>query len=346
MSSIILKYITNRILKDNQWNRLGVEDPYHELVPINVVNGVTKYKKVNRRLPDGISSNDLNVLEKFKKRAHRYDMMFSFFGVTFGWSNIVGIIPIFGTIVTTYWSLGLLQLARKLDDGFPLDIQILFLVNILIDFVFGLIPIVGDIIEIGYKSNSRNYLLLEKHLDRVGQKNLGIITKEEVKPGFINDKIQPYIDNTLKPNAKKAGDQFKAYLQKTNGHSKESSEGSSFQPSLNSSPSTHTSSTTVVTSATDSIDLGPRQRKGFEATEDDYELNIVEDATNNVSQHGIPTKNNPVFREDGVIKTLNSALAGQSERNGESGTNEVDTPRPDYGSLQNHNVIDNSYLQQ
>ncbi|KAK6455510.1 uncharacterized protein RJT20DRAFT_87717, partial [Scheffersomyces xylosifermentans] len=247
MSSIILKYITNRILKDNQWNRFGVEDPYNEYVPIDNINGKVKYKRIPRRIPDGISNRDLKVLEKFKRRAYRYDMWFSLFGVKFGWTNIVGIIPVFGTIVSAYWSLELLQLARTLEDGFPLDLQILFLVNIVIDFLLGLIPIVGDLIEIGYKSNSRNYLLLEKHLIRVGQKNLGLITKDEVRPNFINDKIQPYVDETLKPQAKKAGEQFKSYLQKSS-RSHSSSSASSFQPSITSGVSTtHTSPTTVVT---------------------------------------------------------------------------------------------------
>lgn len=59
---------------------------------------------------------------------------FLFLGIKFGFTNIVGIIPIAGTIVSTYWSLTLLQTARQLDDGLPLDLQLLFLLNIVIDF--------------------------------------------------------------------------------------------------------------------------------------------------------------------------------------------------------------------
>ena len=36
--------------------------------------------------------------------------------------------------------------------------------NVMFDFGIGLIPIVGDFINVLYKCNSRNFVLLEKHL--------------------------------------------------------------------------------------------------------------------------------------------------------------------------------------
>jgi uncharacterized membrane protein YwzB len=208
MSSFVIKYITNRLLKDNQWNRLGVEDPYHEYVDAKSSFGKPYKKRIARRIPEGISSNDTQVLQLFRKRAYKYDMWFLFLGIRFGWTNIVGLIPVVGTIVSTFWSLKLLVLARSLDNGFPLDLQLLFILNITIDFALGFIPIVGDLIEVGYKSNSRNYLLLEKHLTRVGMKNMGLIEEQDVRPSFINDKIQPVIEEKVIPAAKSAGSQF------------------------------------------------------------------------------------------------------------------------------------------
>ena len=139
-------------------------------------------------------------------------MWFSFLGVKFGWSNLVGIVPIAGPIVSAYWSLSLLMTARKLDDGLPLDIQGIFITNIVIDFLLGLIPIVGDLIEIGYKANLRNFLLLEKHLYRVGQKNLGNIDPDEVRPGFINDKVQPVLEEKIIPGTAKVGKQIGSFV--------------------------------------------------------------------------------------------------------------------------------------
>ncbi|KAI3405664.2 hypothetical protein KGF56_001682 [Candida oxycetoniae] len=261
MSSFILKWIVNRLLKDNQWNKFGVEDPYYENVVIKVKkNGEKKYKKVPRKIPEGVSQNDGQILEIFKKRAYRYDYWFSIFGVSFGWSNIVSIVPIVGTIVQTYWSLGLLWLAKKLEDGLPLDLQLLFLLNIVIDFALGLVPVIGSLVEIGYKGNSRNYLLLEKHLVRVGEKNRGIISEGEVRPGFINDKVQPFVDEaydqkikpfvdeTLKPEVIKAGGQILELLNRKPRSSSISSDASSIDRKSSGAYTTQTSNTTVTAS--------------------------------------------------------------------------------------------------
>lgn len=266
MSSFIIKYITNRVFKDNQWNRFGVEDPYFEYVPINVgANDKTKYKKIERRVPDGLSKNDESILHKVKKKAYRYDMWFSFLGVKFGFTNVVGVVPIVGSIISTYWSLTILYIARKLDDGLPLDLQLLFLMNIGIDFLLGLIPIVGDLIEVGYKSNLRNFLLLEKHLVRVGEKNMGLIGEDEVRPSFINDKVQPFVDSKVKPGAIKAGEQIKSFV-----HNAHADVGSSISSSLRSLPATtQTSPTTVMTSSYDNLGNTKLRTSGNEKTSDD-----------------------------------------------------------------------------
>lgn len=264
MSSFILKFITNRLLKDNQWNRLGVEDPYHEYIEAKTSFGKKYQKKIPRRIPEGISENDTKVLQIFKNRAYRYDMWFSVLGVKFGWTNIVGIIPVVGTIISTFWSIKLLWLARSLDDGLPLDLQLLFILNIVIDFCLGLIPFIGDLIEIGYKSNSRNYLLLETHLIRVGMKNRGLITKDEVRSNFINDKIQPVVDDKIIPSiqqagskiypaAEKAGQELKFMVKnitKKSSGSSSGSETSSLHPSIQATTTTQTSETNVTSANT------------------------------------------------------------------------------------------------
>lgn len=179
MLSFIAKIVAKKLLKDNQWNRFGVEDPYYETVQVSNRFGKVMNVKKPRKVPQGISENDLDILMKFQKRAHRYDMLFNLWGISFGWSNIVGLIPFVGTFISTYWSVKLLLLARQLDDGLPIDLLFLFILNIVIDLVIGFIPIVGDLIVIGYKSNLRNYTLLRKHLEKVGEKNTIYITDND-----------------------------------------------------------------------------------------------------------------------------------------------------------------------
>lgn len=251
MSLFVIKFITNRLIKDNQWNKFAVEDPYYEYFPIarDSKGNTTKTKRVKRRVPDGISPNDYKILNKVRKKAYRYDMSFNFLGIKVGWTNIVGLIPAFGSIIAIYWSLSIFSLARKIDDGLPLDLQLLFLINILIDFALSLIPIVGDIIEIGYKANLRNFLLLNKHLIKVGEKNLGLIDESEVRPNFINDKVSPFVDDKVKPGAIKAGESVQNFVNK-HLHSGSSTPSSNSASSFASrSPTLQTSSTTVTTSS-------------------------------------------------------------------------------------------------
>ncbi|KAF3991453.1 hypothetical protein FT663_02680 [Candidozyma haemuli var. vulneris] len=244
MYTYILNWVANRFLKENQLNRLGVEDPYYENVPIstNEKTGKTKYKKVKREVPKGLSQNDLNVLQTVRTKAYRYDMWFSLLGFKLGWANVIGVVPIFGAIVANYWSLSIYWHARSLDDGLPLDITLLFFFNIAIDFCLSFIPIIGQLIEIGYKANSRNFLLLEKHLERVGEKNLGLISESEVRPGFINDKVQPFVDDTIKPGAVKASESLKHLVQNSLGSSGTSSPNSqnTAEPTIQGSEATAT----------------------------------------------------------------------------------------------------------
>lgn len=216
MLGFIFKFILNKVIRENQLNRFGVEDPYYEYITYPNSNGEsTKYKKVKRKVPEGLSKNDVDILHKVRVRAFRYDMLFSFVGIKFGLASLVGLVPVAGQIITGYWSLKILQTARQIDDGLPLDLQLLFMFNIVVDVLLGFIPIIGDIVEIGYKANLRNFLLLEKHLYRVGQKNLGNIGSDEVRPNFLNDKVQPFVETNIKPNAVKAGESIKELLNGT-----------------------------------------------------------------------------------------------------------------------------------
>lgn len=306
MSSFVVKFITNRLLKDNQWNKLGVEDPYYEYIPLRVdeKGNPTKTKKVARRIPDGLSINDTKILSKVKKAAYRYDMWFNVFGVRVGWTNVVGLIPIVGSIIATYWSLSIYLIARKIDDGLPLDLQLLFFINILIDFALLLIPIVGDLVEIGYKANLRNFLLLDKHLAKVGQKNQGLISEDEVRPGFINDRVQPVVDEKIKPGAIKAGESIKVFVNK-HLHSPSSSRSSSSSGTNNASsvfasksPTIQTSPTTAVSSTIPNNESA-NSRKSSKVDSDEFNY----DDERTVVENNINSKD-----DSKSVRSLNSLL--------------------------------------
>ncbi len=81
--------------------------------------------------------------------------------IRFGVDFIIGLVPYAGDLLSFLFSAGLvLTMARHGASG---QVVAKMIGNIFLDTVVGSIPIVGDIFDLFYKSNRRNYHLLEKH---------------------------------------------------------------------------------------------------------------------------------------------------------------------------------------
>lgn len=82
-------------------------------------------------------------------------------GIRFGLDAILGLIPGIGDISTpTFAALILLQAVRM---RLPLVVQARMVLNAVLDMLMGLVPILGDLADIGWKANLRNLALLERH---------------------------------------------------------------------------------------------------------------------------------------------------------------------------------------
>ena len=81
--------------------------------------------------------------------------------VRFGLDAIIGLIPGIGDISTpTFAALILMQAVRM---RLPIVVQARMVLNAAIDMLIGLVPILGDLVDIGWKANLRNLALLERH---------------------------------------------------------------------------------------------------------------------------------------------------------------------------------------
>jgi hypothetical protein len=81
--------------------------------------------------------------------------------VRFGFDAIIGLIPGLGDISTpAFASLLLLQAVRM---RLPLVVQARMVLNAAFDMLVGTIPLIGDLVDIGWKANLRNLALLERH---------------------------------------------------------------------------------------------------------------------------------------------------------------------------------------
>ena len=114
----------------------------------------------------------MNPAERLKKAAfldrlaHWLDDCFAIPGtnIRFGVEGLVGLVPGIGDTATLLVSLYLVVEARRL--GAPKRMIARMLINVFLDWLIGLIPLVGDIFDIAYKANRRNIALLKAYLER------------------------------------------------------------------------------------------------------------------------------------------------------------------------------------
>ncbi|ROT42778.1 hypothetical protein SODALDRAFT_326934 [Sodiomyces alkalinus F11] len=175
MASLVGKLITKRILKEKVGNNFGKEDPYFETVPATRLDGTPtgKVKKRKKALPPGVSDHDGKVLTKVKRRAWRLDMsLFSICGIRFGWGSAIAFIPAIGDALDALFALMVFRTCCQIEDGLPTSIKMKMMINIIFDFVLGLVPFVGDIADAAFRCNTKNAVLLEEHLREKGRKNL------------------------------------------------------------------------------------------------------------------------------------------------------------------------------
>ncbi|MDJ0569135.1 MAG: DUF4112 domain-containing protein [Pleurocapsa sp. MO_192.B19] len=81
----------------------------------------------------------------------------------FGLDPILGLLPGGGDTVTGGISAYIVVEAARM--GLPREVLYKMVGNILLDSFAGTIPVLGDIFDVGWKSNVKNIELLEKHLD-------------------------------------------------------------------------------------------------------------------------------------------------------------------------------------
>ncbi|KAJ4116232.1 hypothetical protein NW768_011021 [Fusarium equiseti] len=175
MTSIVTKLVTKKILGETVANKFGTEDPYFEHIPATRLDGTPngKVKKRKKALPPGITDHDAKILNKVKRRAYRLDLcLFSCFGIRFGWGSVIGLVPAIGDVLDMLLALLVMRTCMKVDGGLPTSVKGKMVFNVLVDFVVGLVPFAGDLVDAAYKCNTRNAALLESHLREEGRKNL------------------------------------------------------------------------------------------------------------------------------------------------------------------------------
>jgi len=122
----------------------------------------------SRILDDG--AEDLRSrVERLDRLTRLLDIAFVVPGtnIRFGVDAIVGLIPVVGDWAgVALSSLVIFEAARI---GAPAVLLARMVGNVVIEGVFGSVPVVGDVFDVFWRANRRNLALLRRHLSREGQ---------------------------------------------------------------------------------------------------------------------------------------------------------------------------------
>ncbi|KAJ5620134.1 hypothetical protein N7510_004118 [Penicillium lagena] len=197
MSGALMSLVGKRVLAESARNHFGTEDPYFEEVPASRLGRAfgKKTRKRRKAHPPGLSEKDAKILTQVKRRAYRLDYsLFNLCGVRFGWGSVIGLVPFIGDAGDAALAMMVVRNCQEIDGGLPSHLRMMMLVNVIIDFFLGLVPFIGDIADAVYKCNTRNAVILEKHLREKGAKAL----KRQAKETRQQEQAQPQaIDYSL-----------------------------------------------------------------------------------------------------------------------------------------------------
>jgi hypothetical protein len=82
--------------------------------------------------------------------------------IRFGLDAMIGLVPGIGDAATTLISLYIVHEARAL--GAPRTLIARMLANVALDATIGAVPLVGDVFDVAWRANRRNFTLLRNHL--------------------------------------------------------------------------------------------------------------------------------------------------------------------------------------
>jgi len=103
-------------------------------------------------------------LARVRMLATWLDAQFEIAGVKFGFDAIIGLIPGVGDTITSLIGLYPIWIAKRHGLGKGLQARMAF--NVMVDWLPGLVPVVGDLIDVLYKSNLKNLKLLERAVEQ------------------------------------------------------------------------------------------------------------------------------------------------------------------------------------
>lgn len=115
--------------------------------------------------PPPLAPRKAAALARIERLATLFDAKFSIFGIRFGLDALIGIFPLLGDIIAGAFSAYLIL--EAIGAGARGITILRMILNVLIDTVFGSVPIAGGVFDVFYRANLRNVRLLRADLTGV-----------------------------------------------------------------------------------------------------------------------------------------------------------------------------------
>lgn len=111
-----------------------------------------------------VASVERNEIDHAKRLAKLLDSAITIPGTkyTFGLDALIGLIPGFGDVFGSAFSVYILYIAAR--AGVPAGQLVRMLGNTVIDQMIGTVPILGDVFDFAFKSNTRNAAIFSEAL--------------------------------------------------------------------------------------------------------------------------------------------------------------------------------------
>ncbi|HEV8605003.1 MAG TPA: DUF4112 domain-containing protein [Tepidisphaeraceae bacterium] len=116
-----------------------------------------------RRRDAGSKPDAQRDMENVQRLAELLDTEFSIGGIRFGLDAIIGLLPVVGDSISLLIGLYPLYVAQQHKLGF--FVRGRMLLNLVFDWLIGLIPFLGDLFDVGFKANIRNADILRRALE-------------------------------------------------------------------------------------------------------------------------------------------------------------------------------------
>ncbi len=112
-----------------------------------------------------MNRDDARHFDRLRRWSYLLDSAFRIPGtnIRFGWDPIVGLIPGVGDLSSPLFTV--LLFTQALRMRVPRIVLGRMLINAGVDALLGFFPIIGNIVDVGWKANARNMALLERHAE-------------------------------------------------------------------------------------------------------------------------------------------------------------------------------------